>query len=337
MNKKICWRCPSNIAFVKYWGKKAGQTPANASLSMTLENACTDVSLTLEEKSGAEIELEYTFEGAPHEPFRKKILTYLNENRASFPFLSDFSLHLNSTNSFPHSAGIASSASAFGAIALALLSASGYSGNDFYQQASHLARLGSGSACRSVFPGFALWGKLTGVEDSSDQYAIPVAPVHAIFSDLRDAILIVDDSPKKVSSSAGHSLMKGHYYAESRFRQANTHCLNLLNVIKTGDLEHFVIIIEQEALALHAMMMTSEDYYLLMKPGTVQAIESVMNFRKESKIPVCFTLDAGPNVHVIYPGGYSQQVTSFLNDKLRPDLKEIIFDHIGSGPKKLTC
>lgn len=335
MNEIVKWRCPSNIALVKYWGKKGNQLPCNASVSMTLQNAFTEITLRLLPKKQEEIELEYLFEGQKNEAFQKRVLQYLDQNRDSFPVLNDHALVVDSRNSFPHSTGIASSASSFGALALALLAASGYGKEDFLQRASYLARLGSGSACRSLYPDYALWGKLNGLDESSDEYAIPVDFVHENFRDMRDAILIVDDSPKKVSSSKGHSLMKGHVYAQNRFEQANRHCSSLLNIIKNGDFEHFVQIIEQEALALHAMMMTSVNYYLLMKPGTISAIEKIMNFRKETRIPVCFTLDAGPNVHILYPGKDEQMVGSFLKSELESNSKGIIFDRIGMGPEKL--
>lgn len=335
MSETIRWRCPSNIALVKYWGKKENQIPCNASLSMTLNNAFTEISATLENKKKREIEVEFLFNGRPNESFQKRVLNYLVKYVEYYPVLKEYAVHIDSTNSFPHSTGIASSASAFGALSLVLLSASGYEKDDFLQRASFLSRLASGSACRSMFPGYALWGKLDGIENSSDEYAIPVFPVHENFSDMRDVILIVDDTPKKVSSSTGHDLMKGHLYAKSRFQQANNNCLSILNIIKTGNFDQFITIIEREALALHAMMMTSEDYYLLMKPRTIHTIEMIMNFRKETKIPVCFTLDAGPNVHLLYPGNDDAKVRSFLEAALKPGLKGIIYDHIGKGPEKL--
>lgn len=335
MKETIRWRCPSNIALVKYWGKTGNQLPCNASLSMTLQNAFTDIELSTGPKKEKGIELEYRFEGQINEVFQQRIVRYLTQNEAFFPVLKEHAIYMDSKNSFPHSTGIASSASAFGAIALSLLTASGYDGEDFLQRASFLSRLGSGSACRSLFPEYALWGKLEGFEPSSDEYAVPVQPIHENFRDMRDAILIVDDEAKKVSSSVGHSLMKGHLYAENRFNQANQNCLTLLNIIKTGDFQHFITIIEQEALALHAMMMTSANYYILMKPGTVSAIEMIMNFRKETRIPVCFTLDAGPNVHILYPGKDEQKVNAFLKTELESNIKGIIYDRIGTGPEKL--
>lgn len=336
MTQSVVWRCPSNIALVKYWGKKENQIPCNASLSMTLHNAFTEIRLDLSPKKKTGIELEYFFEGNRKSDFEQRILLYLEKVVDFLPVLKAYAIRLDSINSFPHSAGIASSASAFGSLALALLSASGYNEGDLMQKASSLSRLGSGSACRSMFAHYALWGHLNGIRNSSNEYAIPVEEVHDCFADMYDAILIVEDTPKKVSSSVGHQLMKGHWYADKRFQQADNHCLSMLTALKAGDFTQFVTVIEQEALALHAMMMTSDNYYLLMKPGTIFIIESIMQFRKDSGIPVCFTLDAGPNVHVLYPGSHKKEVDDFLKTELEPGLKGIIYDHIGKGPQKIT-
>lgn len=335
MIQSVIWRCPSNIALVKYWGKKENQIPCNASLSMTLQNAFTETRLDLTPKKKTSIELEYLFEGKRKSDFELRILQYLEKYADFFPVLKEFAIHLDSKNSFPHSTGIASSASAFGALSLTLLSASGYEKEELLQKASSLSRLGSGSACRSMFARYALWGHLSDINNSSNEYAVLVEEVHDNFTDIYDAILIVEDTPKKVSSSLGHQLMRGHWYAERRFQQADNHCLSLISTLKIGDFDQFVAIIEQEALALHAMMMTSDNYYLLMKPGTIFIIESIMQFRKDSGIPLCFTLDAGPNVHVLYPGSYKKKVEDFLGVVLEPGLKGIIYDHIGKGPQKI--
>lgn len=334
--KKITWRCPSNIALVKYWGKKDKQIPCNASLSLTLKNSFTEVSVSLEEKKEKEIELQYFFHDQPQETFRQRILRYLQEQAGAFDILKDHAITIHSSNSFPHSAGIASSASSFGAIALALLSISSHDEENFYNRASFLARLGSGSACRSTFAPYALWGHLPEMPNSSDEYAIPVHEIHSNFSDMRDAILIVDASVKKVSSSKGHALMKGHPYADVRFKQANQHCLDMVKSLAEGDQKRFITIIEKEALALHSMMMTSEEYFLLMKLGTLHAIEKIMEFREETGIPVAFTLDAGPNVHLLYPGKNEHDVHSFIDDALKNHCNEIIYDRAGDGPEKIA-
>lgn len=338
---KISWRCPSNIAFVKYWGKKENQIPCNASLSMTLNNSFTEVDLELfGKKSKEEIELDYFFEGNKNLLFEERLRKYLKYQEKDFPFLKENSVTINSHNSFPHSAGIASSASAFGALALSLSDASRKyfiekDEKDFLKNASRLARLGSGSACRSVYPGFALWGKIKDFPGSSEEFAVPIMDIHENFKQMQDAILIIENKPKKVSSTVGHSLMKNHPFAQNRFAQANDRVSRMLKILATGDLEEFNAITESEALTLHAMMLTSKDYYILMKPVTLLAIEKIMNFRKETHIPVCFTLDAGPNVHVLYPEAHKNIVNGFLNNNLKNSVKGIIFDTIGKGPQKL--
>lgn len=341
-NLKFSWCCPSNIAIVKYWGKKTGQIPCNPSVSMTLTKSYTELGLELiNKKSKAEIEIDYYFEGKRNDQFEDRIRKYLSDQSSYFPFLKDFGLRMHSHNSFPHSAGIASSASAFGAIALALSDAADHFSRkrepkDFLKEASSLARLGSGSACRSLFPGFAIWGKNKSISESSDVYACEVTDVHTNFKNLRDAILIVDSKPKKVSSSVGHALMKGHPYAESRFAQAESRTSELLKILDEGDFDAFIKITESEALTLHAMMMTSESHYMLMKPATLEVITRLVDFRNETHIPVCFTLDAGPNLHVLYADADKEKVENFLNNGLEDNVKKIMFDEMGTGPERIS-
>lgn len=332
MRKIIQSKYPSNIALVKYWGKFGNQMPCNASLSMTLSEAVTEVELTLDYKSKKEIEFDYFFEGNKNDSFRNRILNYI-ENQIEFKELLDhYALTIKSNNTFPHSAGIASSASAFAAISAALLKAKGEKiDDDFNRKASRLARLGSGSACRSFYGPYAMWGELNKHKEASNEYAIPIQEVHENFKEMRDAILIVEDKPKKVSSSIGHSLMNNHSYAEKRFIDANKNCEEMLSTLKRGDYEEFIQITEREALSLHAMMMTSRDYYMLMKPGTVEIIDKVFQFREETKLPLCFTLDAGPNIHLLYPVSIQEKVHTFIAEELKDNTKSVLFDKIGAG------
>ena len=337
----IKWRCPSNIAIVKYWGKKQNQVPCNSSLSMTLSKSFTEIELQLlHKKTSEDIEMDFFFEGKKNVQFHQRIKKYLLAQSKELSFLKDYAITINSHNSFPHSAGIASSASAFGAIALSLCDADRVIrkqtiNEDFFRKASELARLGSGSASRSMYKDFVLWGKNSAIENSLDDFAIPVTDIHDEFKNFHDAILIVEKEAKKVSSSVGHSLMDGHPFAKTRFIQADERVVRLKKVLSSGDIEQFIHIAESEALTLHAMMMTSEDYYLLMKSGTLIAIEKIMDFRKETNTSVCFTLDAGPNVHVLYPHSEKNKVELFLNNMIGNNVKEIIFDQIGDGPQKI--
>lgn len=338
---KIIWRCPSNIAIVKYWGKKGVQIPCNASVSFTLAESYTEIELNFfEKKINSSIELDYFFEGKKNEIFETRIINYLGKHQSHFPVLKNYRVRVNTLNSFPHSTGIASSASSFGAIALSLLDASYILkektiDDDFFKEASGLARLGSGSACRSIYGGFTCWGHNKMLAGSSNKFAIPLPVIHENFKELQDAVIIVDDHPKKVSSSIGHSLMNKNVYAKKRFAQGNERSEEMIKILAAGDHDTFIKIAESEALTLHAMMMASDPYYLLMKPGTLLAIEKIMAFRNDTKIPLCFTLDAGPNVHLLYPKNEKSKVESFIMNDLKGSAKKIIFDKMGEGPQKI--
>ena len=156
---------------------------------------------------------------------------------------------------------------------------------------------------------------------------------------MRDTILIVDHGPKAVSSSDGHALMHGHPYAQTRFAQAGQNLQELVPVMESGDMERFIALTEHEALSLHAMMMTSSPGYVLVKPGTLDIIEKVRVAREEDQLPVCFTLDAGPNVHLLYPEAVEETAKAWIEAELKQHCHEgqIIHDRSGSGPVQLEA
>jgi len=339
---EIAWRSPSNIALVKYWGKKPFQVPANPSLSMTLSRAYTEMTLEFkpdDEKCSNPL-LEFLFEGRKQDVFEKKITLYLQSLCTEFPFLNEYKYKISSANTFPHSTGIASSASSMSALGLCLAEfISRISGLSMsIQLASRLSRLASGSACRSVYGGYVIWGHVSQIAGTSNEYATPVPfKVNPVFRDMRDAILVVSSKEKAVSSRAGHSLMERHPYAAPRYEMALTNMLDIADSLKTGDLEKFVRITESEALNLHALMMSSQPFYLLFEPGTLNIVNAIRRFRKETNIPVCFTLDAGPNVHMLYPAVYETTIGNWIGEELLKfcENEQWIDDRVGSGPKKL--
>ena len=206
------------------------------------------------------------------------------------------------------------------------------------QKASFLARLGSGSACRSLEGDLVVWGKHDEIGGSSDLFGVKYPfEVHQNFKNYQDTILLVDKGEKQVSSTIGHNLMHNHPFAQERFKQAHKNLSSLINVFKTGDLKTFIDIVESEALTLHAMMMTSMPYFILMKPNTLEIINKIWAFRKETKSNICFTLDAGANVHVLYPENESESVAKFINNELVAFCQkgEYINDKIGFGAKLL--
>jgi len=337
----ITWRSPSNIAIVKYWGKKSGQIPQNPSLSFTLSKAYTETRLAYQPGSG---QITFRFSGKENPPFAERIKNYLSSIRQYLPHLQQWDLTIDSENSFPHSAGIASSASSMSALVLGLVDMEQQllgiheDPDEFLNRASFLSRLASGSACRSVYPRAAIWGKLPDIRHSSDLYAVPVPELHSIFDQYQDTILIVHSGVKSVSSSAGHGLMENHPFAEARYAQARNNMTELLGALAQGDLEHFGIIAEEEAMTLHALMMCSRPGYTLMKPETLAWIEAVRTYRHETSHPLYFTLDAGPNLHLLYPADIAGPVRQWLEHQLslrREDQTKVLFDAMGMGPEKI--
>jgi len=339
---KSHWRCPSNIALVKYWGKRNFQKPMNPSLSFVLQNSFTETSVELHKDGDQKV--EFYFEGVASD-FGERIEKYLDHLSSKLPWINKYNFLINSTNSFPHSAGIASSASSFGALALCLteldfmFSEKEIQSPDFWQKASELARMGSGSACRSVFPEFAIWGKNQLFESCSDDYANHLMEgVNPIFQGLRDAILMVDSGTKKVSSSVGHQLMEAHIFQRSRIAQAFENLNELYLALLTGNQEKLIEVAENEALSLHAMMMTSNPSFLLLKPNSLELITRIRRFREKTKIQAGFTVDAGPNIHLLYFQENELDVKAFIERELLAFCEngKWIDDQIGKGPERLT-
>jgi diphosphomevalonate decarboxylase len=285
--------------------------------------------------------LTFLFEGKENPAFKTKIDKYLYPLKDNLHYIENTSFIVSSENTFPHSSGIASSASAMSALALCLCDIEqkilGKTNKDFLKKSSYYARIGSGSACRSVFPSIGIWGKHSKIPKSSNEFAIPYLDVAPTFLNFHDDICIVSKKEKSVSSRAGHALMDGNIYAKNRYTQANTRVLDIMAAMKSGDLEKFGQIVEDEALTLHALMMASTPSFILMEANTLLMINAIRRFRNESKLPIYFTLDAGPNIHLLYPNEIYNKVQDFITDELMPltEQNTIIRDRVGQGSIKL--
>ena len=343
---KFSWSSPSNIALVKYWGKNKDQTPKNSSISFTLSNCNTKTSVVFSkiEKKLDTVLFTISYDGKIQNDFRPKIEKYFASIIQYCPYLLHFNLEINTKNTFPHSSGIASSASGMSALSLCIMSLEkeitkeDLSANFFFLKASFLSRIGSGSACRSVYGGFNIWGKHKDFEQSSDLFSVQLnQSISTEFENFQDTILLVDENKKDVSSSAGHSLMDNHPFSMDRYMIANKNTSDLKIILEKGDLFAFCELVEKEAMMLHSLMMTSSPSYVLMKPETLEIIDKIKSFRNRNKVPVCFTLDAGANVHVLYPEKYSKSVLGFINSKLSKYCFQgkFIKDHLGKGPEKI--
>ncbi len=342
----IGWRAPSNIALVKYWGKRGRQLPDNGSLSITLDKSSTTTSLSYREKAGKEssVQMEYYFQATRNLQFEQKIALLLNVLIPEMPFLAGYELVFRSENNFPHSTGIASSASSMAALALCLVSmeeqVTGKKPDKelFLRRASGIARLGSGSAARSLYGGIVTWGKIPSVVDSSDEFATPFPlPKDSRLNQVMDIILIVSTKEKSVSSSSGHALMTNHPYREGRKLQANENLERITEAIRSNNYRTIASIAENEALSLHALLISSQPGELLLEPNTLHIISEIKKFRDLSGLDLFFTIDAGPNVHLIYYEDQREAVRSFVLQNLIQYCEngQWIDDRIGTGPEQI--
>ena len=343
-NLSVTWQTPSNIALVKYWGKSEPQIPKNASISFTLNNCHTKTKIEFSKKNTSKVaEFELFFEGKKKDDFKPKIAKFFERIQEYCSYILDYKMIIHSENSFPHSSGIASSASGMAAIAMCLLNLekelNPSLSNDFInQKASFLARLGSGSASRSIEGPLVVWGKHDQIKGSSDLYGIKFPyQVHPIFENYQDSILLVDKGEKQVSSTVGQNLMHNHPYAENRFKQANENLSKLSKILQNGDINAFINLVESEALTLHAMMLTSNPYFILMKPNTLEIIHKIWEYRKDKNSNICFTLDAGANVHVLYPENEKANIEEFIDKELSKycQKNQYICDNTGFGAQNL--
>lgn len=320
-NQMVSESCPSNIALIKYWGKYDNQIPANPSISYTLNHCKTNT--VMEFLADENFSIQTFLAGNEEVKFAEKIEKYFKNIEQYLPWILKGRYIIKTENTFPHSSGIASSASGFGAIAKCLMKldeifSGELSEEESLRKASFLARLGSGSACRSLYNGLVVWGE-SQIKGSSDLFAVkyPDDEIHEIFKNFNDWVLLIHEGQKSVSSTVGHGLMNTNPYAERRFQEARENFEPMKKILKSGDIQGFIKLVEHEALTLHAMMMMSDPAFILMKTGTLEVINKIWDFRNETALPLFFTLDAGANVHLLFPSdGNEEKIKSFIETDL---------------------
>lgn len=341
---EVSYRAPSNIALVKYWGKKKVQIPMNPNLSFSLSSCHTTTTATFQKGNG---EIRCWVDGLENLKFLPKIKAFVERIQADFPEVSQYSISIKTKNTFPHGSGIASSASGFAALALCFADFYNQLYNqtmskEFWQRASVWARLGSGSASRSIYGGFVRWGvgEEGNPESFSNQYATPIPKtmIHPDFLEIQDTILLVENTEKSVSSSDGHALIDNHFFKEGRITQAKKHFTDCLSALRQGNQNLLTEIIESEALSLHALMQSSKPYFILIKPNTLHIIQKIWQWRRQKKIWIVFTLDAGANVHLLHLHKDKEAVENFVKTVLSGFCKNGAYlrDRIGLGPIKLA-
>jgi len=292
-----------NIAFIKYWGNRDDtlRIPSNDSISMNLEGLYTRTTVSFQ----------------PSLPYDELIINgheVAGAGRDRISYILDIirgmaNLHeraeVMSENNFPSGTGIASSASAFAALALAGSRAAGLSLSE--RDLSRLARRGSGSAARSIPGGFVEWQ--TGTDDE-DSFAFSIAePGHW---DLVDCVAVVSTAHKKVGSMQGHPIAGTSPLQAARVADAPRRLEICRKAILERDFNGFASIVELDSDMMHAVMISSTPALFYWKPASLEVMNSVRQWRLEG-LSVCYTMDAGPNVHVICREAEAQLVEQRLS------------------------
>lgn len=298
-----------NIALIKYWGNRDPllRLPANSSLSMNLDGLTTTTTVEFDSALKADqlILSEQEVTGAALD----RVSRFLDRVRriSQVSKTSEVSHHfarVESRNNFPSGAGVASSASAFAALAVAASTAAGLKLDE--AELSRLARFGSGSACRSVPGGFVEWDM--GTDDRSSAARSIAAADHW---DLIDLIAIVDAGHKSIGSTEGHALADTSPLQAARVASAPDRLARARSAVLNHDFIALTEVVELDSLMMHAVMLTSQPALIYWQPATLAVLQAVIDWRRVG-LAACTTIDAGPNVHVLCPSQNAAEVTRRL-------------------------
>lgn len=312
-----------NIAFIKYWGNRddALRIPVNGSLSMNLDGLTTRTTVTADASLSGDILFINGVEAGGAALTRVSGILDLVRAQAEKKYF----MRVESENNFPTGAGIASSAAAFAALAVA---ASRAAGLDLVESAlSRLARRGSGSACRSVPRGFVEW---QAGEDDESSYAFSIAPPE--HWDLVDCVAVVSSGHKQTGSTQGHPLAATSPLQAARVADAPRRIDLCREAILARDFEALAAVVELDSDMMHSVMMTSSPALFYWQPATLRVMQAVRSWRAEG-LPVFYTIDAGPNVHVLTLSGSRPQVAGRL--AALDGVQEVLSAAVG-GPARIV-
>ncbi len=318
---KATARANANIAFIKYWGNRDDnlRLPANPSISMNLDGLYAQTTVTWA-KDLTEDQLILNGERDTGDAC-DRVSAQLQMIRQRLPSVTAFA-RVESVNNFPIGVGIASSAAAFAALTVAAVAAAGVEMSE--HELSTLARLGSGSAARSVPTGFVEWH--TG-DSHKESYAESFAPPD--YWDLVDLIAVVSREHKQVGSTAGHHSAATSDLQAARVSGAEERFSICKQAILERDFAAFAEVVEHDSNLMHAIMMTSRPPLFYWLPPTLTLMDQVRRWREQDGLQVCYTLDAGPNVHCICVRKHAKRVSEHL--QAMSDVLDILTAAPGAG------
>jgi len=293
-----------NIALVKYWGNRDDllRLPSNGSISMNLDGLYARTQVAFQPGLSQDTLVLNGREETGKALTRMASFLDLVRRLAN----TNFYAQVSSENNFPTGAGLASSAAAYAALSLAAAHALGLSLDE--AELSRLARRGSGSACRSITGGFVEW--LPGADDYSS-FAVSIAP--PTHWDLVDCIAIVEPQPKATGSTEGHRMAITSPLQSARVADAPRRLNICRKAILERDFDALAAITELDSNLMHAVMMTSSPPLFYWQPPSLHLMKEIPDWRNHG-LPVCYTLDAGPNVHVLCLGDAAVQVKGRLEE-----------------------
>lgn len=332
--KKVSVISPANIAFIKYWGRADHNLyiPRNSSISMNISGCKTTTTIALSDKKEDEVYVKFfnqkyqqlNLNTRKAQALLKQIvrIRQISENKSKVKIFSE--------NNFPADAGIASSASSFSALTAGLLLIYGLQDKfaDKIELSRQIRLCGSGSAVRSAMDGFVEF--TTGNDQTS--HAVQIADQN--HWDLVDIVALIDFDKKKISSSLGHELADTSPYFETRITEMQSRIKQCREAIIKKDLEKLGMAIEQDAISMHAVMMTSRPPAFYWQPGSMAIIQAIISLRESEKIPAYFTFDAGANAHIITEAKYLEKVNQYLQQI--PFVKNTIINHPDLGVREIN-
>jgi diphosphomevalonate decarboxylase len=313
-----------NIAFIKYWGNADDtlRLPVNPSISMNLDRLETQTTVSWDDSLASD---QLILNGSPQSGAAlQRVIAHLDLLRQRLGTIDRAAVE--STNNFPTGAGIASSAAAFAALSVACAAAIG--ANLSERELTTLARRGSGSAARSVPTGFVEWHAGSTNEAS---YAESFAPPD--YWDIVDIIAVVSRTHKEVGSTAGHRSASTSNLQDARVAGAQERFNICRHAILDRDFATFAEVVEHDSNLMHAVMMTSRPPLFYWLAPTLTIMDSVRRWRDQDGLQVCYTLDAGPNVHCICVRKDAQKVSENL--RAMSDVLDVLSAAPGEGCRVL--
>lgn len=329
---KATAQASSDVALVKYWGKKDEvlRLPENGSISMILKGLDTVTTVEFHQCG----EDRVIINGEQDDTEAKRVLKHIERikklasEKAVLPKqeLADWRVTIVSQNTFPKGTGLSSSGSGFAALTLAAVTALGMKLGS--NELSILARQGSGTACRCMLDGFVEW--LDG-DTSESSYSVSIQDVG--YWDIRDVVTVVDKGKKRVSSTEGHESARTSPFYEARLQRISQKIEAVKEALSGKDFTALGELVEAEALEFHSILLTSQPSLIAWYPGTIEVMLAVQALRTEG-VPAYFTINTGFNVHVLTLPEFEETVRKRLSALSL--VKETLTASVGEGPRVLN-